>query len=137
SFRMISKLTPPLGWHARELQLAAAIARYHRGALPRPRQKSLQILDPVERRTALQLAAVLRLSNSLDTHNGVAPRLKVELNDRIVHLKTTGYSPLDSSAEEIAAARHLLEVVLRRPILVRKLREPRPGPRLATVRPAS
>jgi hypothetical protein len=33
-----------------------------------------------------------------------------------------GYSPLDRSAEGVAAARHLLETVLRRPVLVRTLR---------------
>jgi exopolyphosphatase/guanosine-5'-triphosphate,3'-diphosphate pyrophosphatase len=123
SFRMIRNLAPPLGWDANELQLAAVVARYHRGALPRSRQKSLQLLDPSDRRVALQLAGVLRLTNSLDTRNGTEPCLKVELDDKAVLIQTTGYSPLDPSAEEIAAARHLLEVVLRRPVLVRRLRE--------------
>ena len=132
SFRMIRNLTPPLGWSAQELQLASVIARYHRGALPRARQKSMQLLDPPDRRAALQLAGVLRLTNSLDTRNGTEPRLKVGLNDKVVLIQATGYSPLDPSAEEIAAARHLLEVVLRRPVLVRRLREtvPRPKPQL-------
>jgi exopolyphosphatase/guanosine-5'-triphosphate,3'-diphosphate pyrophosphatase len=129
SFRMIRTLTPPLGWSAQELQLAAVIARYHRGALPRARQKSMQLLDPPDRRAALQLAGVLRLTNSLDTRNGIEPRLKVGLNDKVVLIQATGYSPLDPSAEEIAAARHLLEVVLRRPVLVRRLRETVPGPK--------
>jgi exopolyphosphatase/guanosine-5'-triphosphate,3'-diphosphate pyrophosphatase len=129
SFRMIRNLTPPLGWSEHELQLAAVIARYHRGALPRPRQKSLHLLDLLERRVALQLAGVLRLTNSLDTRNGTEPRLKVGLDDKVVLIQTAGYSPLDRSAEEIAAARHLLEVVLRRPVLVRSLRETAPGPK--------
>jgi len=127
SFRMIRNLPPPLGWSGHELQLAAVIARYHRGALPRSRQESLQLLDLPDRRVALQLAGVLRLTNSLDTRNGTEPRIKVGLDDRIVLIQTAGYSPLDRSAEEIAAARHLLEVVLRRPVLVRRLREMTPG----------
>ena len=127
SFKMIRNLPPPLGWDARELQLAAFVARYHRGALPRPRQKSLQLLDLSERRVALQLAGVLRLTNSLDTRNGTEPRLKVGLDDKVVLIQTAGYSPLDRSAEKIAAARHLLEVVLRRPVLVRRLRETTPS----------
>jgi exopolyphosphatase/guanosine-5'-triphosphate,3'-diphosphate pyrophosphatase len=126
SFRMIRNLPLPLGWSAQELQLAAVIARYHRGALPRARQKSLQLLDPTDRRTALQLAGVLRLTNSLDISNGTRPQLKVGLNEKVVLIQTTGYSPLNPSAEEIAAARHLLEVILRRPVLVRKLRKPAP-----------
>jgi len=123
SFRMIRNLTQPLGWNARELQLAAVVARYHRGALPRSHKKSLQLLELPDRRVALQLAGVLRLANSLDTRNGAEPHLKVELDDKVVLVQTAGYSPLDRSAEEIAAARHLLELVLRRPVLVRRLRE--------------
>jgi exopolyphosphatase/guanosine-5'-triphosphate,3'-diphosphate pyrophosphatase len=122
SFRMIRNLTQPLGWSARELQLAAVVARYHRGALPRARTRSLQLLELPDRRIAMQLAAVLRLANALDTHNGAEPRLEVALDDRVVLVQAAGYSALDRSAEEIAAARHLLETVLRRPVLVRRLR---------------
>ncbi|MFY9559863.1 MAG: CHAD domain-containing protein [Terriglobales bacterium] len=132
SFRMIRNLTQPLGWSARELQLAAVVARYHRGALPRTRKKSLQLLELPDRRLARQLAGVLRLANSLDTRNGTEPRLKVGLDDKVVLVQAAGYSPLDRSAEKIAAARHLLEVVLRRPVLVRRLTEtagPQPGAR--------
>jgi exopolyphosphatase/guanosine-5'-triphosphate,3'-diphosphate pyrophosphatase len=120
---MVRNLAPPLGWSARELQLAAVIARYHRGALPRPRKKSVQLLDLPERRIVLQLAGVLRLANSLDTRNGIQPHLKVVLDEKVVLVRAEGYSPLDRSAEEVAAARHLLELVLRRPVLVRRLRE--------------
>jgi len=123
SFKMVRNLTPPLGWNARELQLAAVVARYHRGALPRPRKKSVQLLELPDRRVVLQLAGVLRLANSLDTRNGIQPHLKVGLEDKVVLVQAAGYSPLDRSAEEIAAARHLLELVLRRPVLVRRLRE--------------
>jgi hypothetical protein len=127
---MIRNLAPPLGWDARELQLAASVARYHRGALPRPRQKSLQLLDLSERRVALQLAGVLRLTSAFDIRNGTEPHLKVGLDNKVILIQAAGFSPLDRSAEEIAAARHLLEVVLRRPVLVRRLRETIPGPKL-------
>ncbi len=128
SFKMIRNLAQPLGWSARELQMAAVIARYHRGALPRPRKKSVQLLELPERRIMLQLAGVLRLANSLDTHNGIEPRLKVVLDDKTILVQAVGYSALERSAEEVAGARHLLEVVLRRPILVRRLQEtPKPA----------
>jgi hypothetical protein len=42
SYRMIRGLARPLGWSARELEMAAVVARYHRGALPRPRGKTMQ-----------------------------------------------------------------------------------------------
>jgi hypothetical protein len=46
------------------------------------------------------------------------------LQDRVVLVRAAGYSALDGSAEGVAAARHLLETMLRRPVLVRSLRAP-------------
>jgi exopolyphosphatase/guanosine-5'-triphosphate,3'-diphosphate pyrophosphatase len=127
SYRMIRGLVRPLGWSARELELAAVVARYHRGALPRPRGKTMQALELADRAIAMELAGVLRLANALDAGHGRngnenAPRLEVGLQDRFVVVRAAGYAALDRSAEEVAGARHLLETVLRRPVLVRGLR---------------
>jgi CHAD domain-containing protein len=124
SFRMIRSLPRPLGWSAPELELTAIVARYHRGALPRLRTKGLQILELPDRRVGMELAGILRLANALDGHNGIQPRLTVSLHDRMILVQAAGYTPLDRAAEKVAAARHLLETVLRRPILVTRLREP-------------
>jgi CHAD domain-containing protein len=131
SYRMIRGLARPVGWSARELELAAVVARYHRGPLPRLRGKSMQMLDLADRPIAMELAGVLRLANALDTRQGRTgnedasqnvPQLEVSVQDRFVLVRAAGYSALDRSAEDIAAARHLLETVLRRPVLVRALR---------------
>ncbi len=129
SCRMIRRLALPLGWNANELELAAVVARYHRGALPRPRSKTVQIVELALRPLAVELAGVLRLANALDTRSPqhlheTAPRLEVSAYDHAVLVRLAGYSALDRSAEGIAAARHLLETVLRRPVLVRTLRAP-------------
>lgn len=125
SFRMIMKLSRPLGWSPRELELAAIVARYHRGALPTPRRKTMQRVELPDRHLAVELAGVLRLANALDTHNGTQPKLAVEMRDHVVLVHVAGYSALDRSAEEIAASRHLLETVVHRPILIRTLRSVR------------
>ena len=126
SYRMIRGLARPLGWSARELEMAAVVARYHRGALPRLGGKTMQVLALPDRPLAMELAGVLRLANALDMRHGreheSAPRLEVSLQDGCVLVRAAGYSALDRSAEGIAAARHLLETLLRRPVLVRALR---------------
>ena len=122
SFRMIMKLSRPLGWSARELELAAVVARYHRGALPTPRRKIMQRLELPDRHLALELAGVLRLAKALDTHNGTRPKITIESRDHLLLVHAAGYSPLDRSAEEVAASRHLLETVIHRAIMVRTLR---------------
>src|SRR5713226_9316989 len=136
SYRMIRGLARPLGWSARELELAAVVARYHCGALPRLRGKTMQTLELGDRAMAMELAGVLRLANALDLRHGHggnedAPRLEVRLQDRCVVVRAAGYSALERSAEGVAAARHLLETVLRRPVVVRGLRvapQPLKGP---------
>ncbi|MGA2358903.1 MAG: CHAD domain-containing protein [Terriglobales bacterium] len=141
SCRMIRGLARPLGWSARELEMAAVVARYHRGALPRPRGKTMQLLELPDRPIAMELSGVLRLANALDARHGrsasekeSALRLEVSLQDGCAMVRAAGYSALDRSAEGVAAARHLLETVLRRPVLVRALRSsarPLKGPSIA------
>ena len=122
SFRLIRKLSQPLGWSARELELAAIVARFHRGALPTPRKKALQPLQVDNRRMAMQLAGILRLANAFDTRNGIEPHLQVSADNQMVFVQVPGYSSTDRSAQNIAAARHLLETVLRKAVLIRPLR---------------
>ena len=154
SYRMIREMALPLGWSARELEMAAVVARYHRGALPSPRGKTMQILELPDRHTAMELAGILRLANALD---GVVPRdsvergraargsgdssphgrltahsrfssqaseheLEVQVQSDFVVVRVAGHSAAERSAEIVAGARHLLETVLRRPVLVRGLR---------------
>lgn len=136
TYRMIRGLARPVGWSARELELAAVVARYHRGTLPRPRGKAMQLLEFPDRPIAMELSGILRLANALSHHSGDdqgqrratsanekqrVPRIDVGLHERCVLLRVEGYSALDRSAEGVAAARHLLETVLRRPVLVRAL----------------
>ena len=176
SYRMIRGLAPPMGWSARELEMAAVVARYHRGALPHIRAKALQLLELPDRHLAMELAGILRLANALDgvvrgngqesgrgeldldergrssrhglsphglsrygsskhlsslhrsithrasSHSSHAREIEVQVQDDVVVVRVEGYSASDRSAEEVAGARHLLETVLRRPLLVRGLR---------------
>ena len=130
SYRWIHRMTPPLGWSAPDLRLAAAVARFHRGALPQARHKSLQEFAPEDKKTAIYLAGVLRLANALDAdRDGQAPHLKVEAQDGCIAIATAGYSPWTSAAEDVAAARHVLEVVLRKPVVIKALKAAKPRTR--------
>jgi CHAD domain-containing protein len=126
TYRMIRKLAPPLGWRAHDLLTASIAARYHRGALPRAGQKSLLGLSLKQRQDVSRLAAILRLANAFDaSRDQRVHRLQVvEGNDgnKILVIMAQGYSARDNQAEAIAAARHLLEIVYRRPVLVRPMK---------------
>jgi CHAD domain-containing protein len=141
SYRLIRKMTPPLGWTRPELQLVAAVARFHCGALPKSRQKVLQELAPADKNVAIHLAGMLRFANAFDgARDGQVQSLQVGQKDGALVVSAIGYSPWTSEAEDIAAARHLLELVLRKPIFVRprKATPPRvaqPRTRLPSQRP--
>jgi CHAD domain-containing protein/HD superfamily phosphodiesterase len=130
SYRLIRRMNPPLGWTVPDLQLAAAIARFHRGALPQARHKALRGLAPEDRRIAVYLAGILRVANAFDgTRDGHVRRLHIEGKNGRLLVSAEGYSPWSSAGEEVAAARHLLEMVLHRPIVVRPLKTVRRIPR--------
>jgi len=144
SFDLIRAHGNPLGWKAADMQRAAIIARFHRGTLPTRKHKSLRDLLPDEQKAAIQLSAILRLANALDsTHDGSIRRLLVEnprskdilarkrwngsarmparANEALI-IAAEGYSPMASAAQTIAAERHLLETVLHRPVLLKPLK---------------
>jgi exopolyphosphatase/pppGpp-phosphohydrolase len=131
SFAIIRAHGNPLGWNPADLQRAAIVARFHRGALPTRKHKALRDLLPDEQKATIQLAAILRLANALDTaHDGQIRRIQIENTEikakpsQALMIAAEGYSPLGPSAHTIAAERHLLETVLHRPIIVRTMKNP-------------
>ena len=131
SFDLIRAHGNPLGWKPADLQRAAIVARFHRGALPTRKHKTLRDLLPDEQKATTQLAAVLRLANALDAaHDGHIRRIQIEdvqfrnkRNEALI-IAAEGYSPLGPSAQTIAAGRHLLETVLHRPVVLRSMKSP-------------
>ncbi len=139
TYRLIRRLSPPLGWGAENLLTAGAIARYHRGALPRSGQKPLRGLSLKQRRDIARLAAILRVANAFDaSRDGRIKRLRVKDGDagnKILLIEAQGYSPRDNQAEGIAAARHLLETVYRRPVMVKAMKVPALKPKSIVRKP--
>jgi CHAD domain-containing protein len=123
SYRMIRRLTPPLGWQGQDLLTAGIIARFHRGALPSAGQRALADLTPGQRKDVSRLAGILRLANAFDvSRDGRIRRLEVKFEKGFLLIAAQGYSPRHPTAETIAAARHLLETVCRCPIMVKPMR---------------
>jgi exopolyphosphatase/guanosine-5'-triphosphate,3'-diphosphate pyrophosphatase len=129
TYKLVHRLTPPLGWSAQDMSLAGTVARYHRGALPRGGQKPLRGSTPPQRQEVARLAGILRLANAFDAEqDGRIQRLELAQKNGMLIVAAQGYSSRDRSAETIAAARHLLETTYRRPILVKPLLAPKLRP---------
>jgi exopolyphosphatase/pppGpp-phosphohydrolase len=148
SLELIKSHGTPLGWNDATMQRAALVARFHAGALPTRSHKSLRDLLPDEQKIIVRLAAVLRLANALDAaHDGHIRRVQIESataqsrdrkrrtngflrkpvklgqNEAIV-IAADGYMPGSPTAQTIAAERYLLETVLRRPVVVKVMKNP-------------
>lgn len=151
SLVLIRKYRIPRGLKETDLLRAATVARFHCGVLPTRRHKLLRDLLPDEQKATIQLAAILRLANAFDAaHDGRILRLHLQLirnNGMMRHMSNgkpsskmlprralglpaheplviaaEGYSPMRSPAQKIAAERHLLETVLRRPLMVKPMK---------------
>jgi CHAD domain-containing protein len=117
---MIVQLRQLVGWSRQDVATMARVARYHRGALPRPAKLREM---PIEQRNRIKLlAGILRLANALDSdHNGSIQRFTVARSDGFVVVHAAGLIADSSLAETIAEARHLLEITCNLPVLVRPM----------------
>ena len=126
TYKLIERLTPPLSWSVEKMHWVSIVARYHRGALPRAGQKTLERLSQDQRQSVMRLAGILRLANAFDSRgDGRIRRLEVHEQNDVIEVAAQGYSPRDRMAEVIAAARHLLETVYGQPVMVKPLRATR------------
>src|SRR5271167_3370241 len=110
AYRMVCKLTPPLGWNQEEIRCVAAVARYHRGTLPQPGDSYLVGLSTKRRSDLLPVMGILRLANAFDAaHDRKVTRLLVEQRDGMLNVYGQGLQEISPAAERLARARYLLE----------------------------
>ena len=75
------------GWTARDVELIANVARYHRKAAPRKRHPNFRRLERADRRQVRRLAAILRVADGLDrTHTQRISAVGVEAGRGAVRL---------------------------------------------------
>ncbi|MDP2401647.1 MAG: HD domain-containing protein, partial [Actinomycetota bacterium] len=95
SYHLISYADLP-GFAEKELRLIAAIARYHRGALPKTRHEALVDLNRADRTLVSQLAALLRLADGIDRSRGRRVQtMELDLTGAHLRVALSGSSALD------------------------------------------
>jgi CHAD domain-containing protein len=119
AYRMIRDLKPSAGLDPETLEKIALIVRFHRGALPGSNKKCLARMAPAQRKAIIQLCGILRLATAF----GCMPQHRIHKLDlrksaEAVYIEAPGYDGTDPYAEQLAAARHLLETACQLPILI-------------------
>jgi exopolyphosphatase / guanosine-5'-triphosphate,3'-diphosphate pyrophosphatase len=87
----------------REVEIVAHVARYHRGAPPKPSHPTLRALRPWQQKTIRKLAALLRVADALDlTHASRVSEVYAAIRSGGVRLEVL--SPYEVDLELAAAA---------------------------------
>jgi len=106
-----------LGLDARHRELVAAVARYHRKALPADNHAHFAALDPADKRKVCILAGILRIADGLDrTHCDVVEKIDCELRDDELTLYCQTHQPADAELAAAMKKGDLLAGVLQREV---------------------
>jgi CHAD domain-containing protein len=109
----------PLGWTSDDWDLVTHVVRYQRGAEPAARHKHFAQLSPEQHDRVRSLAGVLRLARALHRCGvNMAAGVRVDKTAPYVRLRVSGMKDTADNAARLAAAKHLLEHALGRPVLI-------------------
>jgi CHAD domain-containing protein len=119
TYNLVTERNPPPGWTKQRMELIAAIARYHRGAMPQAGAMQSTRLAGHEAAGILFLAGILRLAVALASDPArQIKRVHVSAQPTEVAIRAVGYDGAEPMASELASARHLLETELDRPVMI-------------------
>jgi CHAD domain-containing protein len=121
-------LTVPPNWTAEQWDLMTWSVRFHRG--PEPKQKNGFAKLSEEQQTEVRaIAGVLRLARALRKSGLESPiGLRCEKSADAILLSVPGLQDTVEIAARLAAAKHLLESVLERPLILKSTPKPEKPP---------
>jgi CHAD domain-containing protein len=127
--KFLRGLTAPPGLTGRDWSILLATIRYHRGAEPREKAMAFGKLPADEQDTVRALAGTLRLARAL-RKSGVEPpsRFRAENTAETIILRIPGLPDSIDTATRLAAAKHLLEVYVAKPIVLVSVAKPQQIP---------
>ena len=109
----------PIGWTSHDWELVTHVVRYYRGAEPAPKHKTFARLSPEQQDRVRSLAGVLRLARGLHRCGvNIVGGVRLDATAAFVRLRVAGVHDTKENAARLAAAKHLLERYLRRPLLI-------------------
>jgi CHAD domain-containing protein len=126
--RFLLGLTVPPNWTSEQWDLMAWAVRFHRG--PEPKQKNgYAKLSEEQQTTVRALAGVLRLARALRKSGLESPvGLRCEKSAQAIVLSVPGLIDTAETAARLAAAKHLLESVLEKPLILKSVPKPEKVP---------
>jgi CHAD domain-containing protein len=125
AYKFLRGLTPPPGFANADWAILLLTVRYYRGAEPREKNSAFAKLSAEQQSTVRALAGVLRLAHALRKSGVENARLfRAENTAEAVILRIPGLPDSVEVATRLAAAKHLLEIYLAKPLVLRSIPEP-------------
>jgi exopolyphosphatase/pppGpp-phosphohydrolase len=123
--KFLRTLPIPPGWSTEHWALLAWTLRYHRGAEPRSDHGSFSNLPEEQQSKVRALTGILRLARAfrksgVDTSSG----LRAEKSADAILLRVPGLLDTIETATRLAAAKHLLETYLCKPLILKPIDAP-------------
>jgi CHAD domain-containing protein len=122
--KFLLSLPVPTNWTLDQWDLMAWIVRYHRGPEPKPKNGFARLSE--DRQTTVRaLSGVVRLARALrkcgiETTRG----LRLEDSADAIVLRVPGLTDTAEAAARLAAAKHLLESTLTKPLILKPVPKP-------------
>lgn len=117
------------GFTEREVRVIAALARYHRKALPKSSHETFAVLDEDERKLVTKAAALLRIADGLDRgHNRVVEGVRVAVEPGTVRLELDAHDDAELEAWGALRKADLFEEAYGRAIEIRTSAPPPSAP---------
>jgi CHAD domain-containing protein len=118
--RFLRDMPIPSAWTEDEWELLSNVVRYHRGKLPKAKQKAFARLTPQQQKAVCMLAGVLRLARALrkcgvESVSGLPMEKSVDA--LIVHVP--GLQETEETVTRLAAGKYLLESTLEQPLILK------------------
>jgi CHAD domain-containing protein len=122
--KFLLSLTIPPNWTSEQWDLMAWAVRFHRG--PEPKQKNgFGKLTEEQQTTVRSLAGILRLARALRKSGLEGPvGLRCEKSAEAILLSVPGLLDTAEIAARLASAKHLLESVQEKPLILRSVPKP-------------
>jgi len=122
AYRFLQRLAKPPGFATEDWHVLLAAVRYHRGPEPHDKSSTFAKLPHKQQNEVRALAGVLRLARAL-RKSGVDTsfRFRAEATPEAIILRIPGLPDSIETVARLAAAKHLLEVHLAKPVVLRPL----------------
>lgn len=108
-----------VGYSAKEVEMIANIARYHRKSPPKQSHYDFIGLEEADQARVIKLAAVLRIAIALDrSHKGQIKSLLVDIHDDAVVIKAKSRGDISMETRDFEIKKDMIDKLLKKPVVL-------------------